>query len=154
MATQGFISLKAAAEKISRSTARTRQFVAMGKFGAEGTGWIRNQMGNIEVRETAVAAFTPPERGNARAQGVQAGTKLRHVRVTQKLVMEAFKESDKRRIALEVLKALEMSLMNLQTSEEVKVAPKAAPSKVVEATPAEIEIEDAEDDELEDLLNT
>ena len=154
MATKGFVPLKAAATKIGRSVARTRQFVGMGKFGLEGTGWIRNQMGNIEIAEGPLATFTAPERGNARAAGIKGTTSLRHVRVAIKLVTDNFKESDKRRIALEVLNVLVTSLVNKAKTAEVavKADPANTPSAAVEETDDEDEGAEG-DDELDNLLN-
>ena len=101
MATE-FVSLKVAAAKLNRSTARTRQYKNDGKFGEQGVGWRRNELGHIEISVNALAAFTPPTRGDARASGIQSATTLRHFRASRTWIMKHMEESDRRRVWLEV----------------------------------------------------
>lgn len=105
MAIEGYVPLKMAARRINRSVARTRQFVHDGKFGLQGDGWVRDQMGRLHIQEGALAAFVPPARGNLRASGVRPSTKLRHLRVAKKLLAETLGDSKAKLVAMAAIDA-------------------------------------------------
>ena len=132
VAQEGFVTLRQAAQKIGRSTARTRQYVHDGKLE-----WKRNEMGQLLVSEASLAAFSPPERGDARASGVSSGTQLRHARAAKKLVNELIVEGPAKATAIQILNAVIASLSE-----------KAATEATADPDAAE-EIEDAEDDEAD-----
>ena len=101
MAFEGFVTLKEAAEMIGRSTARTRQYAHDNKLV-----WKRDEMGHIMVEVASLQAFSPPERGNARAAGVNPNTHLRHARAALKLVTKMVPEGPAKTTTLAVLSAI------------------------------------------------
>ena len=139
-----FVLLKAAAAQLNRSTARTRQYITNGSFGEEGTGWRRNPMGHLEISVDALAAFTPPTRGDARAGGIQSATTLRHFRASKTWVLKHVQESDVRRVWLELT---DKAIAVLATK---AAAEKAAAKDLSPATPPEVEedtrVAEAEED--------
>lgn len=136
-----FVVLKVAAAKLNRSVARTRQYITNGDFGDEGVGWRRNKMGNLEISVEALAAFTPPVRGNARAAGIQSATTLRHFRASKTWILKNAKESDARRVWLEVTDKAIAVLAGKAAAE------KAAAADLSPETPAEVEAEAPESEE-------
>ncbi len=128
-----FVVLKVAAAKLNRSVARTRQYITNGDFGDEGVGWRRNKMGNLEIGVDALVAFTPPVRGNARAAGIQSATTLRHFRASKTWMLKNAKESDQRRVWLEVTDRAIAALAKKAAAE------KAAAADLSPETPAEVE---------------
>ena len=152
-----YIPLKAAAKKIDRSVARVRQYVKDGKFGEEGTGWQRNEFGHILIDVELVAGFTAPERGNARASGIQSKTTLRHFRAAKAWLMKHMKESDRRAIWIEVTDRAIATLTDASKREtaELEAVEAVAPSAEVEVEVAgvvEAEVEETLDEDLDELV--
>lgn len=143
-----FVPLKQAASMLSRSVARTRQYVRDGAFGKSGEGWTRDEMGHIQVSLAAVKSYSPPASGNARASGVKSSTTLRHVRQTSRWIEKHVKESDNRRITLGMLNSIVSKLEDMAKAEASAVED-AAPAPA-EDEPEEIEITDVDEDEEED----
>lgn len=131
-AVQGFLTLRQAAAKIGRSTARTRQYVHAGQIA-----WKRDEMGHLLIEEASLAKFVPPERGEARASGVSSGTQLRHARATKKLVSDMIQEGPAKATTTQVLNAIIASLTE-KAAAEAKADPAAA-----------ADLADAEDDDNE-----
>lgn len=129
---EGFVTLRQAAAKIGRSTARTRQYVHAGQIA-----WKRDEMGHLLIEEASLAKFVPPERGEARASGVSSGTQLRHARATKKLVTDMISDGPAKATAVGVLNAIIASLTE-KAAAEAKADPEAA-----------AELADAEDDDNE-----
>ena len=147
-----FVPLKDAAKQLGRSVARTRQYKSDGKFGEMGTGWKRDEMGHILVSQAAIAAFTPPERGNARASGIQSGTTLRHFRSSRTFVLKNLKESDRRAAWLALTEQIIGKLADRVKVEKAQIEEVASPaSAAVElAVEAAAEIEDEDEEELDE----
>ena len=125
----GYVTLRQAATKIGRSTARTRQYVHAGQIA-----WVRDEMGHLLLEEASLAKFVPPERGEARAAGVSSGTQLRHARATKKLVQDMIAVGPAQATTIQVLNAIIASL-----TEKALVEAAASPA-------GDTEIEDAEED--------
>ena len=151
-----FISLKKAAEMIGRSVARCRQYRKEGKFGAQGVGWQRDEFGHILISEEAVKAFVPPERGNARAAGIQSATTLRHFRAAKTWILAHIKESDRRLIWLEITNAVIAKLADLAVAEKAALGTAEVAADVVSEAvglvETEAEVEEALDEEFDDLV--
>ena len=145
MATE-FVVLKIAAAKLNRSVARTRQYIKDEKFGEQGVGWRRNEFGHLEVSVAALAAFTPPVRGNARASGIQSATTLRHFRAAKTWILKTMKESDRRRIWLEVTDKAVAVLAGQAAAE------KAEAGELSPATPPEVVEEEEAEEDFSDMV--
>lgn len=139
MATE-WILLKEAAARMNRSVARVRQYVKEGKLGEQGEGWTRDEFGHIKLSAAVVAAFVPPARGNARATGIKASTTLRHFRAAQAWLEKHMRESDRRRIWVEVTAAAIATLSSKAAVEQESsenVAVPSAPEALEEAEAGE-----------------
>lgn len=146
----GYVTLKVAAAKIHRSVARTRQYVSDGKLE-----WVRDQMGHIMVQTGSLAEFTPPERGEARASGISAGTQLRHSKATKKLVDSMVADGPAKATTIQVLNALISALAEKAAAEgdEDEGEEEGDELEVVDA-PAEPAVEPAtEPEQFQDLLS-
>lgn len=130
---EGYVTLKDAAKIIGRSTARTRQYVQSGQLE-----WVRDEMGHIHVSELSLKEFTPPERGEARARGVNPATQLRHVKAARKLVKELVGDGPAKDATVQVLNKLAGAL-----AEKVSEAEAANAENDDEDTEDTVVIEDA-----------